>query len=87
MFLRALSLLIVFFISSAANAWNTTGQLIVSELALQQLSPAKQRYFEQLTFRALKQMEAQKRLYLMRTFDNPSSFAQYDLESPLRAIC
>ena len=76
MFLRALSLLIVFFISSAANAWNTTGQLIVSELALQQLSPAKQRYFEQLTFRALKQMEAQKRLYLMRTFDNPSSFAQ-----------
>jgi len=73
--MRALLFLSCVLASSVAFSWNAQGHLIVADLALGQLSPAKQRYFEQLAFRAVKQMEPKKRLYLMRTFEDTSSFA------------
>lgn len=55
--------------------WNTYGHLLAADLALEKLPPAKQRAFDQLAFTLVRQMDAQKRLYLMRTFEDTSAFA------------
>ncbi len=73
------SLLVIFLVMSVVSplswGWNTYGHLLTADFALTKLAPAKQRAFDQLAFTLVRQMEAEKRLYLMRTFEDTSAFA------------
>lgn len=75
-FLVSFAAVFSLLISPLGFGWNTYGHLVVSDLALSKLEPAKQRYFEQLAYTLVRQMDSQKRLYLMRTFEDTSAVAQ-----------
>ena len=62
-------------VSPLSWSWNTYGHLLTADFALAKLPPAKQRAYDQLAFTLVRQMDAQKRLYLMRTFEDTSAFA------------
>lgn len=69
-----LSSIFVLF-SPTSLAWNTYGHLLVVELALDEIAPQKKRELDALAYSLVRQMESQKRLYLMRTFEGTSSVA------------
>lgn len=63
-------------LSVPAFSWDSFGHMVIAELALAELSPAKQRKIEQQAFSLVRQQETETRLYLMRTFPGTSAFAQ-----------
>jgi len=62
--------------STEAFSWDSFGHMLIAELALDELSPAKQRQIEQEAFSLVRQQASKQRLYLMRTFPDTSAFAQ-----------
>ena len=73
--LLAVVLVTMSSLSQFCWGWNTYGHLLTADFALAKLPPAKQRVYDQLAFTLVRQMDAQKRLYLMRTFEDTSAFA------------
>lgn len=63
-------------LSPATYGWNTYGHLLFTDYALAKLAPSQQREYNQLAYSLVKQMDTQKRLYLMRTFEGTSAMAQ-----------
>jgi len=58
--------------STEAFSWDSFGHMLIAELALDELSPAKQRQIEQEAFSLVRQQASKQRLYLMRTFPDTS---------------
>ena len=73
---RYLLIVIALLLAPPAYSWNAFGHMLIAELALQKLDPKLQRKIESLSFSLVKQQDSDKRLYLMRTYQGASAFAQ-----------
>ena len=73
--IRYIILLCSISLSSEVLSWNTYGQLALADTAISHMTPSKQREFDLLAYKLVRQMDSQKRLYLMRTFEGTSAFA------------
>jgi hypothetical protein len=69
-------MLFCLFLSSAAMSWTAEGHVLISDLAVDNLSPAKSRELERIARTLETTFEIDRRLYLLNTYRNASDLAK-----------